>query len=119
MKISESKGKIVITCLSNDEYQIVSAWGLTIWDRARKAIIGPVSEDLLARLNRICTLPLDIAAMLSELRRRRQLIDSLRAEPEPKPLTDFPVKATLYEHQIRGANLALVSLGLIDGIEDA
>ena len=35
-------------------------------------------------------------------------------DPEPEPLYKFPVKMNLYRHQTRGANMALLTFGLIE-----
>ena len=47
----------------------------------------------------------------SQLHRVQEAIDSERVNPHPKPLADYPVKMSLYDHQVRGANMCLVAFG--------
>ena len=41
-------------------------------------------------------------------------IDSERMAEKPVPLVKYPVKLNLFAHQIRGANMALLTFGFTD-----
>jgi SNF2 family DNA or RNA helicase len=48
------------------------------------------------------------------LGKTRREIDAERLVEDPAPLLPYPVKANLYKHQIRGANMALRAFGALD-----
>ena len=41
-------------------------------------------------------------------------VDKMRVEKEPEALVKYPVQGSLYEHQVRAANMALLTFGLAD-----
>ena len=79
-------------------------------DRTMRAPWGLISLNI---LNEIITLP----PMMADERIRLMRIDlAIRREKErkeAKPLCHYPVKASLMDHQIRGANMALLQFGVI------
>lgn len=44
---------------------------------------------------------------------RQRAVEAERAREEPKPIVDYPVKRKLFAHQVRGANMALLTLGIV------
>ena len=41
-------------------------------------------------------------------------VDQERMKEDPEPLYKYPVKFPLFKHQVRGANMALITFGLIE-----
>ena len=81
------------------------------WNRSTHTMSGPVSESLLDSLSRLFRLPKPEADELRRLREVRKMVEEERANPDPKPLVHYPIKgATLYKHQVRAANMALLTL---------
>lgn len=76
---------------------------------------GPVTKDLLNRLSDLVgKLPEAAEEERQKLNRLSAAIDKERMEPEPEPFIPPPVKVKPYQHQIRGYNMALLALGLVD-----
>lgn len=44
----------------------------------------------------------------------QRAVDKMRVEKEPEALVKYPVQGSLYEHQVRAANMALLTFGLAD-----
>ena len=44
----------------------------------------------------------------------QEAVDEERMAEEPVPLYNYPVKYPLFKHQTRGANMALLTFGLVD-----
>jgi len=54
-----------------------------------------------------------------EAKRRRllyeeRLVQIMKFDDDPKPIVEYPVKKKLFKHQIRGANMALMTFGLLN-----
>jgi SNF2 family DNA or RNA helicase len=77
-------------------------------------MVGPVSLNLLDGLARYYKLPADMETKRQRLGKTRREIDAERLAEDPAPLLPYPVKANLYKHQIRGANMALRAFGALD-----
>lgn len=72
------------------------------------------SVNLLDGLARYYKLPADMETKRQRLGKTRREIDAERLAEDPAPLLPYPVKANLYKHQIRGANMALRAFGALD-----
>lgn len=44
----------------------------------------------------------------------QRAVDKMRVEKGPEALVKYPVQGSLYEHQVRAANMALLTFGLAD-----
>ena len=77
---------------------------------------GPLDLEQLERLRKIVP---DFPPALERMRKNLELagnaVERERTRPDPKPLYKYPVKARLYSHQIRAANMALLVFGLVGG----
>lgn len=114
MKMKIEDGQLFIIEVDNTQYSIITSWNLTRWDRQRHCLIGTASADLLNRLASVFKLPDVIEAERKRLNDIQAAVDSERMKEEPEPLYKYPVKIPLFKHQIRGANMALLTFGLIE-----
>ena len=114
MKIALIRGVVTIAELSNLEFQRLKNISGLRWNRTTRCMVGPVSLNLLDGLARYYKLPADMETKRQRLGKTRREIDAERLAEDPAPLLPYPVKANLYKHQIRGANMALRAFGALD-----
>lgn len=114
MKIALIRGVVTIAELSNLDFQRLKNIGGLRWNRTTRCMVGPVSLNLLDGLARYYKLPADMETKRQRLGKTRREIDAERLAEDPAPLLPYPVKANLYKHQIRGANMALRAFGALD-----
>lgn len=114
MKIALIRGVVTIAELSNLDFQRLKNISGLRWNRTTRCMIGPVSLNLLDGLARYYKLPADMETKRQRLGKTRREIDAERLAEDPAPLLPYPVKANLYKHQIRGANMALRAFGALD-----
>ena len=114
MKIALIRGVVTIAELSNLDFQRLKNISGLRWNRTTRCMVGPVSLNLLDGLARYYKLPADMETKRQRLGKTRREIDAERLAEDPAPLLPYPVKANLYKHQIRGANMALRALGALD-----
>lgn len=74
---------------------------------------GPAEIELLNKLAGIVRLPGPIEAERQRLNEIAQAVDAERMKQDPEPLYDYPVKYPLFRHQVRGANMCLITFGLV------
>lgn len=114
MKIALIRGVVTIAELSNLDFQRLKNISGLRWNRTTRCMVGPVSLNLLDGLARYYKLPADMETKRQRLGKTRREIDAERLAEYPAPLLPYPVKANLYKHQIRGANMALRAFGALD-----
>ena len=114
MKIALIRGVVTIAELSNLDFQRLKNISGLRWNRTTCCMVGPVSLNLLDGLARYYKLPADMETKRQRLGKTRREIDAERLAEDPAPLLPYPVKANLYKHQIRGANMALRAFGALD-----
>ena len=114
MKIALIRGVVTIAELSNLDFQRLKNISGLRWNRTTRCMVGPVSLNLLDGLARYYKLPADMETKRQRLGKTRREIDAERLAENPAPLLPYPVKANLYKHQIRGANMALRAFGALD-----
>lgn len=114
MKIALIRGVVTIAELSNLDFQRLKNISGLRWNRTTRCMVGPVSLNLLDGLDRYYKLPADMETKRQRLGKTRREIDAERLAEDPAPLLPYPVKANLYKHQIRGANMALRAFGALD-----
>ena len=112
MRIGYSEGDIIIV-EPGDRYKALSRY--MRWDKRAKCMRAKATLDTLEGLAGIFTLPPNMKALRERLRAKQDMIDRIRAEEEPKPMMEFPVKAKLYIHQVKAANMALVEFDVLGG----
>lgn len=113
MKIALIRGVVTIAELSNLDFQRLKNISGLRWNRTTRCMVGPVSLNLLDGLARYYKLPADMETKRQRLGKTRREIDAERLAEDPAPLLPYPVKANLYKHQIRGANMALRAFGAL------
>ena len=94
-------------------FQTLKSMGM-LWAPKRKLLLGVVNLELVERLCKAFPAPAELVDLRQRLRRRQSMIDAERMAEEPRPLVDYPVRAKMFAHQIRGANMALLAFGIID-----
>lgn len=119
MRMAMKDGQLIIIEVEPDKFQIIKSWNLMKWSRRQLNFTGDASLELLNRLAGIVRLPPRIEA---ERIRMKQVLDAVnreRTKKNPEPVTEYPVKMKLFEHQVRGANMALITFGIVDPPEEA
>ena len=111
-----SDGQIYIIEADPTQSSRIKSWGLMKWSRKNAMWYGATSRSLLNRLASLVPLPAPIEAERRRLETVQQAVDRERTMPVEKlqPLTRYPVKKSLYAHQTRAANMALIVFGLMD-----
>ena len=72
-----------------------------------------LQRELLDKLASIVRLPPAIEDRRSRLHALQDAVDAERVNQEPTPFFKYPVKLPLYAHQMRGANMALLTFGWV------
>ena len=108
MKMAMKDGRIMLIEVDNTQMAIIKSWNSMKYDRRKNMMIGDCSKELLDKLSKIVRLPPAIESY------RQRLDETQRAEKEPEALVKYPVQGSLYEHQVRAANMALLTFGLAD-----
>lgn len=108
MKIAMLQGKIILAEIDPVRMERFERVGMLKWNKSSRTYTGTVSLDLLNTLSQIFRLPDAIEAERQHLAQTAAAIEQQRMTAEPKPLVEYPVKATLFRHQIRAANMAML-----------
>ena len=114
LKMAMKDGKIMLIEVDNTQMAIIKSWNSMKYDRRKNMMIGDCSKELLDKLSRIVRLPPAIESYRQLLDETQRAVDKMRIEKEPKPLVEYPVQGSLYEHQVRAANMALLTFGLVE-----
>lgn len=112
MQIATNMDEIIVT-EPGERYKALSRY--MRWDKKTKSLRAKATLDTLDGLASIFTLPPKMAELRGRLRAKQDMIDRIRAEENPEPLMDFPVKAKLYKHQIKAVSMALVEFDIVGG----
>lgn len=117
MMMAMKDGKIMIKQADATQSAIIKSWNKMKWIRSTQMLVGDASDELLNRLASLVRLPAYIEEERKRRNRRQLAVNTERTVPDPRPLVRYPVKKSLYLHQIRSANMALVEFGLVDPAE--
>lgn len=114
MKVSD--GWLYIIKADDRQESEIRSWRMMKYDRKSGMWTGAVSLELLRRLSRLVPLTPPVAAEKARLENVQKAIDYIRKMPEGsvRPLAHFPVRKSLYTHQVRACNMALLQFGVID-----
>ena len=110
MKAAMKDGRIVLAQIEQARMDKLKKTGLLRWNRRERTYSAPVNLDLLDALAGIFPLPDFIEAERRRLAGVARELDAQRAAAEPAPLVPYPVRAKLFRHQVRAANMALIQL---------
>lgn len=119
MKIAVKDGKILIKEADPTQMAIMKSWNKLKWNKSLQMMIGECDLEILQRLSTIVRLPGSIDAIRKKMEDVQEAVNTERIRKEPKPLAYYPVKKSLYAHQVRAANMALLTFGMIDPEEEA
>lgn len=114
MKMKLDNGTLVISDCDNTQFNIIKSWNKMKWNKSRQWLEGPCTGELLNKLASIVRLPAPIEEQRNHFNEIAAAVDRERMMEDPVPLYKYPVKYPLFKHQTRGANMALITFGLID-----
>lgn len=114
MKMAMKDGQLIIIEVDSTQFQVIKSWGKMKWNKSYKSFTGSAEIELLNKLAEVVRLPPNIEAERQRLNRIAQAVDTERMNEAPVPLVKYPVKMDLYKHQIRGANMAMLTFGLVE-----
>lgn len=94
---------------------MIKSWHLMKKNEAGQWV-GRISLPLLQMINRNCGL---IPAAKKEMERLASIQEAVdrertRLAEDLKPMAEYPVKPSLYAHQMRACNMCLLTFGMID-----
>lgn len=110
MKMAMKDGQVFLKDISAYDNAIIKSWGLTKYNRTERWIEGPATIELLNKLAGLCKLPEYIEQERQRLNGIQEAVDKERMNEKPVPLYDYPVKATLFAHQVRACNMFFLRL---------
>lgn len=114
MKMKIENGNLIVADADSTQCAVIKSWNTMKWNRSRMWLEGPATSELLNRMASLVRLPAPIEAERQQMNRIQAAVDAERMADVPKPLYKYPVKIPLFRHQIRGANMALLTFGLIE-----
>ena len=122
MKMAMKDGMIRIIEADTTQAAIIRSWGKMKYSRVNQMFEGPVSAELLNKLAGLVRLPASIEELRAHMNKVQEAVDKERVRKNPDSLYKYPVTKSLYQHQVRAANMALLTFGLIppekEGYED-
>lgn len=110
MKVAIKDGRIILAQIEQARMDKLKKTGMLRWNKAARTYSAPVTLDLLDVLAQIFPLPDTVEAERRRLAGIARQLDAQRAASEPVPLTSYPVRAKMFRHQVRAANMALIQL---------
>ena len=110
MKVAMKNGRIILAQIEQARMDKLKKTGMLRWNKAARTYSAPVTLDLLDVLAQIFPLPDTVEVERRRLAGIARQLDAQRAAAEPVPLTAYPVRAKLFRHQVRAANMALIQL---------
>ena len=113
MKVAIKDGRIVLAQIEQARMDKLKKTGMLRWNRAARTYSAPVTLDLLEVLAQIFPLPDTVEAERQRLAGIARQLDAQRAASEPAPLVPYPVRARLFRHQVRAANMAMLVFGAV------
>ena len=114
MKMALTDGVIRIIEADAIQKTIIKSWNQMRWIRGQQMYEGIASAELLNKLATLVHLPPSIEAERIRMNTVQEAVDQERTREHPEPLYKYPVTKNLYEHQVRAANMALMTFGFIE-----
>lgn len=111
MKMALQNKTLLIKDADNVQFTVIKSWNKMKWDKKTLTLQGTADLELLNRLSSIVRLPPAIQEYRDRLQAVQDAVDAERVDPHPEPLYQYPVKMPLYAHQVRGANMCLLTFG--------
>ena len=113
MKMALQGTTLRIKDADNVQFTVIKSWNKMKWDKKSQSLYGTADIELLDKLASIVRLPPAIEDRRSRLHALQDAVDAERVNQEPIPFFKYPVKLPLYAHQMRGANMALLTFGWV------
>lgn len=113
MKVAMKNGRIILAQIEQARMDKLKKTGMLRWNKAARTYSAPVTLDLLDVLSQIFPLPDTVEAERQRLAGIARQLDAQRAAAEPAPLVPYPVRARLFRHQVRAANMAMLVFGAV------
>ena len=113
MKMALQGTTLRIKDADNVQFTVIKSWNKMRWVKKLQELQGTADLELLDRLAGLVRLPPDIDRRRQELKAVQDAVDRERINREPTPLYKYPVKMPLYAHQVRGANMCLITFGWV------
>ena len=111
MKMKLQGNILLIKEANNTQFTAIKSWNKMKWDKKTQTLRGAADLELLDKLSSIVRLPPAAENRRQRLRAVQDAVDRERINPEPVPFFKYPVKMPLYAHQVRGANMAMLTFG--------
>lgn len=107
--------RIIFVKPTKEEEAIIKNWRMMKKDKKKEYWYGEISRPLLENLQRNGGLIPPARKILNDMLAVQKAVDTERVKPdkEIKPRYKYPVKAKLFTHQIRAANMALMIFGIL------
>lgn len=113
MRIKMGDGKITLIECNQAQTSVIRSWGKMEYNRKTGSFTAPIGDEILQKIHDKGWLPGPYEEERQRRMKVRAAVDKERVKADPRPAVQFPVKASLYMHQIRAANMALITFGLI------
>ena len=113
MKMRLAGGVLTLIEVDALQFNVIKSWGKMKYSKKDKSLSAVADIELLDKLNDMVQLPAYIEAYRQGIHKVQDAVDRERTTKEPKPLMQYPVKLPLYQHQVRGANMALLTFGWV------
>lgn len=113
MKMALQGNTLRIKDADNVQFTVIKSWNKMRWVRSAQELQGTADLELLDRLAGLVRLPAAIEQRRTTLRTVQDAVDRERVNQTPTPFYKYPVKMPLYTHQVRGANMALLTFGWV------
>ena len=108
MKIAMKEGRIILAEIEQARMDRLKKTRMLRWNKADRTYSAPVSLDLLNTLAGIFRLPDFVEKERRKLDYMARRLEGERNAAKPLPLVHYPVKAELFQHQVRAANMAMI-----------
>ncbi len=102
---------ILIKDADKVQFSVIKSWNKMTWDKKEQVLRGPADPELLDKLASLVKLTAPVEARRIKAHAIQDAVDRERMNQNPEPLYKYPVKTPLYAHQVRGANMALLTFG--------
>lgn len=106
---------LIIKDITSEQFAVIKSWNKMVWKKATKTLEAPCEIELLDKLSTLVKLPPRISAYRDELMKVQTAVDDMRIKENVTPIIQPPVKANLFQHQVRGYNMALINFTLRRG----
>ena len=113
MKMALKGNTLILVEVDNVQFSVIKSWNKMKWDKKSQSLYGIADIELLDKLTSIVRLPPTVEQRWRDLHVLQDAVDRERVNQEPAPFYKYPVKMPLYSHQVRGANMAMLTFGWV------